>query len=151
MADIVATSIRTVHLVFAATWVGSVIFVTVGVLPVARDGDLDAAPTERVVVRLTNVSRLCAVVLLLTGGHLALVGYGVPGLTGSTAGYLVIAMVVLWLALTAVIEVAAARITDRLREKEVRSPARDYLPWFYAASGIAVVLLLDAGAIVALG
>jgi len=147
MVDAVSTAVRTVHLVFAATWVGSVLFVTFGVLPLARDGELDADPTRRILVRLTNVSRLCALVLLLTGGHLAATTYGVDGLTGTTAGYLVVAMVVLWLALAGLIEVAAARMTDELREKMVRSPARDYLPWFYAASTIAVLLLLDVGAI----
>jgi len=147
MVDAVSTAVRTVHLVFAATWVGSVLFVTFGVLPLARDGELDADPTRRILVRLTNVSRLCALVLLLTGGHMAATAYGVDGLTGTTAGYLVVAMVVLWLALAGLIEVAAARMTDEFREKMVRSPARDYLPWFYAASTIAVLLLLDVGAI----
>lgn len=145
------TAIRTVHLVFAATWVGSVLFVTFGVLPVARDGDLDADPTRRIVVRLTNVSRICALVLLVTGGHMAATAYGVDGLTGSTAGYLVVVMVVLWLALTGIVEVAAARITDELREKMVRTPAKDFLPWFYAASAVAVLLLLDVGAIALAG
>jgi hypothetical protein len=147
MVDAVSTAVRTVHLVFAATWVGSVLFVTFGVLPLARDGEMDADPTRRILVRLTNVSRLCALVLLLTGGHMAATAYGLDGLTGTTAGYLVVAMVVLWLALAGLIEVAAARMTDELREKMVRSPTRDFLPWFYGASVIAVLLLLDAGVI----
>lgn len=147
--SLVATAMRTLHLVFAATWVGSVLFVTFGVLPVARDGDLDAAPTERMIVRLTNVSRACALVLLLTGAHLAMTGYGIDGLTGGTAGYLVLAMVVLWAVLTGIVEMASARITDELQAKKVRSPARDFQTWFYAASTVAVLLLLDAGAIAA--
>lgn len=149
MVDGVTTALRTVHLIFAAAWVGSVLFVTFGLLPVARDGDLDAAPTQRILIRLINLSRICALVLLLTGGHLLMTVYGLDGMTATLAGHLVVGMVGLWIALIGVIEVSVARMTDELRAKKVRSPARAFRPWFYAASVIGVLALIDAGLITA--
>ncbi len=139
------TALRTIHLSFAALWVGAVLFVTLAVLPVARDGGLDAEPLTRLVGRLRTVSRASALVLLVTGGHLTATGYTVGRLVGTTRGHLVLAMVGLWFALAAVLEVGSSRLADELREKRVRAPARDALGWFRVASLLAVGLLVDAG------
>ncbi len=143
--SVVDTAVRTIHLSVAALWVGGVLFLTLVVLPVARDGDLNAAPLERMVGRLATVSRLSALALLLTGGHLAATGYTVDSLTGTTRGRLVVGMVVLWFVLAGLVEVGASRVRDGLREKRVRAPARDGLRWFGLASVVGVLLLLDAG------
>lgn len=145
----VDTAMRTIHLSVAALWVGGVLFVTLVVLPVARDGDMNAAPLERITGRLVTLSRLSAVVLLLTGGHLAGVGYTVETLTGTTRGYLVVAMVVLWLVLAGILEVSSSRLRGDLREKRVRAPARDALRWYAAASVVGLLLLVDAGLLTA--
>ncbi len=141
----VDTAMRTVHLSVGALWVGSVVFLTLVVLPVARDGGLDAAPLERMVGRLVTVSRLSALATVLTGSHLAGALYTADSLTGTTRGYLVIAMVALWFALAALVEVGASRLRDGLREKRVRAPARDGLTWFGVASLVGVLLLVNAG------
>jgi uncharacterized membrane protein len=143
--SVIDTTMRTTHLLFGAVWVGSVLFVTLSVLPLARDGDLNAAPVESVLGRLTTVSRTSALLLFLTGGHLAGTGYTVDSLTGSTRGHLVLGMVALWLVLAALVEVGAARATDGLKQKKVRSPARDALPFFRGASLAGVGLLVTAG------
>jgi uncharacterized membrane protein len=141
----VDAAVQTIHLLVGAFWVGSVVFVTVGVLPVARDGDANAAPVERMVRRLTTISRASAVLMLITGGHLAGVGYTVENLTGTTRGHLVIGMVILWLALAGLVEVGAARLTDGLQKKKVRAPARDSDRLFWLASITGALLLVDAG------
>lgn len=144
---LVDTAVRTVHLLVAALWVGAVVFVTVGVLPVARDGDVDAAPLERVIGRLTTTTRWSALVLLVTGGHLAGTNYTGESLVGTTPGRLVVVMVVLWVVMVGLVEAASSRLADALREKRVRAPARDYLRWYRAASLVGLLLLVDAGLI----
>lgn len=139
----------TLHLVFAAAWVGGVVFLTVAVLPLAREAELDPGSVEAMTGRLVWISRTSAVVLLLTGGHMAATRYTAESLTGTTAGNLVPAMVALWAALAGVIEVASSRLRERLREDYLREPARRYLPWFRVASLLGILLLVDAGAITA--
>lgn len=143
---------RIVHLVFAAVWAGSVVYVTLTVLPLARDGRFNAGPLEPLSDRLTTISRTSAVVLLLSGGHLAgsiytFDGDGGPSLFASTNGQLVVLMILLWLALAALVEVGAKRFESGLAEKKVREPARDALPLFRVASVVALALLVVAGLI----
>lgn len=144
---LVESAIRTVHLVFAAAWVGGVLFVTLAVLPLAREAELEPAPVSAMVGKLVWVSRASALVLLLTGGHLAASGYGDGRLTGTTSGHLVIGMVVLWAALAGVLEVASSRLQGELAEGYLRDPARTYLNWYRVASLIGIALLVDAGLI----
>lgn len=141
---------RIVHQIFAGIWAGSVVYVTLGVLPLARNGEFNAAPLESLSGRLTTLSRTSAVVLLVTGGHLAgaiytFDGDGGSSLFASTRGQLVIAMVLLWLALAALVEIGTTRFETGLEAKKVREPARDALPIFRAASLVAVGLLVVAG------
>jgi uncharacterized membrane protein len=145
----VQTAIRTVHLSVSALWVGAVLFVTLVVLPAARDGDLNAAPLERIVSRLVTLSRLSALVLLLSGGHLAATLYTAETLTSTTRGHLVLGMVALWFVLAGLVEVGSSRLQDALREKRVRAPARDALRLYGAASVVALLTLVDAGLLTA--
>ncbi len=140
----VDTAMNALHLLFAALWVGSVLFVTVGILPFARRGEFNAAPLESVVSRLRTVSRASVLVLLLTGGHLAGTGYTAETLFGSTRGHLVLAMVALWFVLAALVEVGSARLARGLAERKVREPAARARPFFLAASLVGVLLFVDA-------
>jgi uncharacterized membrane protein len=134
-----------VHLLVAGVWTGSVVFLTWAVLPTAIDGTANAEPLARVVGKLRWLSRGSAVALLLTGGHLAGTFYTVESLTGSTAGHLVLGMLALWLVLTGLVEVAGGKLVDGFEEKKVREPAREARPFLFAATGVAVLLLLDGG------
>jgi uncharacterized membrane protein len=141
----VDTAINAIHLVFAGLWAGSVLFVARGVLPAARSGDLDATPLGGLIGRFRTWSRLSSLALLLTGGHLAGTRYTAETLLGSTRGYLVVAMVVLWLVLTGLIEVGSGRLADGLDERKVREPARSATPLFTAATVAAIALLAIGG------
>jgi hypothetical protein len=134
-----------IHSLFAGLWTGSVLFVSLGILPLARDGNLNAAPLSRIAGILTTVSRVSAAVLLLTGGHMAAVRYTSESLLGSQGGYLVVAMVVLWLALMGTVEVGTSRLTDGAERDKVREPARRARRLFGAASVFAALLLINAG------
>jgi putative copper export protein len=144
---VVNTAMNALHLLFAALWVGSVLFVTIGILPFARSGEFNAAPLESVVSRLKIVSRTSVLVLLLTGGHLAGTGYTAETLFGSTRGHLVLAMVVLWFVLAALVEVGSGKLARGLGERKVREPAAQAWPFFLAASVVGVLLFVDAALI----
>ena len=139
-----------VHLLFAGLWSGSVLFVTLAVLPTAYSGDANAGPLATVTSRLKLVSRTSALLLLLTGGHLAVTFYPGTSLLDTTRGNLVLAMVALWFLLAALVEVGAGKLADGFAEKKVRTPARDARPFFLGASLVAVLLLFDAGTILGL-
>lgn len=144
---LVETAIRTVHLLFAAAWVGGVLFLTLGVLPLAREAEIEAAPVASMTGTLLWISRASAVALLLTGGHMAGTLYTVESLTGTTRGHLVLGMVALWLVLAALVEFAGNRMRAGLQEGYLRDPARSYTNWFRLASLVGILLLVDAGAI----
>jgi len=141
----VDTAVNAIHLVFAGVWAGSVLFVARGVMPAARNGELDAEPLRGLIGRFRTWSRVSALALFLTGGHLAGTRYTAETLLGTTRGYLVVAMVVLWLVLAALVEVGSGRLDDGLNERKVRDPARAATPLFTAAAVAAVALLAIGG------
>ncbi|MFB6111952.1 MAG: transporter [Halobacteriaceae archaeon] len=127
-----------VHLLVAAIWTGSVVFVAVGVIPTARMDGVGEAALRGALNRLTTISRGGSVLLLLTGGHLAAAQYTVDTLTGTTRGYLVVGMIVLWVLLTGLVEVGASKIIGSGKAAEGR-------PYILASGALAVLLLIDAG------
>lgn len=133
------------HSLFAGLWTGSVLFVTLAVLPLARDGKMNASPLETVAGKLTTVSRVSAFVLFATGSHMAAVRYTGESLTGTQGGYLVITMIVLWLSLIALVEVGTSRLTDGTERDKVREPARNAWRLFVVASVVAAGLLVTSG------
>ncbi|RQG91071.1 copper resistance protein CopD [Natrarchaeobius chitinivorans] len=139
---------QTAHLVFAAIWAGSVFYVAFVVLPLARDGAFNTTkPLEVISGKLTTISRVSAVVLLLTGGHLAGTRYTAESLVNSINGQLVLAMVALWLVLAALVEIGAKRFEAGLNGKKLREPAANVLGLYRTAALVAVALLVVAGAI----
>ncbi len=135
----------TLHLVFGGVWAGSVVFVTLGVLPTARDGTANAEPLRAVIERLRWVSRTSALVLFASGGHMAGQLYTVESLTGSPRGHLVLSMVALWLALAALVEIGSSKLAGGFDQMKVRQPARDARPFFLAGSVVAALLLVVGG------
>jgi predicted tellurium resistance membrane protein TerC len=142
---LVDTAVTTLHLLFAGVWTGAVVFVAWSVVPLAASGGLNADPLGAITDKLTLLSRASAVALLLTGGHLAVQGYSVESLTGSTRGYLVIAMVVLWLALMGLVEVAGSKLSDGTDDMKVREPAREAKPFLQGGTVVALLLLVNGG------
>ncbi|MFB6148910.1 MAG: CopD family protein [Halobacteriales archaeon] len=141
----IGTAMYAVHLLFAGLWAGGVAFVAWAILPAAKNGTLNARPLEAIAGKLTTLSRVSALVLLLTGGHLAMTVYGTTALLGSRRGHLVLSMVVLWFALTGLVEVGTSRLTEGTQRDKVRSPASDSQRFFQAAAVIGILLLVVGG------
>lgn len=138
------------HSLFAGLWTGGVLFVTLAVLPLAKDGSLNAAPLSAVAEKLTTLTRTSAVVLLLTGAYMGVArSYTVDSLTGSTSGYLVLSMVVLWLLLAGMVEVGTGKLRDGTDQNKVREPARESRRFLLAGSVFAALLLVNSGLIAA--
>lgn len=138
-----------VHLIFAGLWTGSVLFFVGAVLPLAREGELNAAPLSALTDRLTWITRISALLLLLTGGHIAAQRYTAETLTAGPGGHLVLTMVALWAVLAAVVEIGASRLQDGFARQKVREPARDNRYLYLFAAVVAVALLVDAGMLMA--
>ncbi|KAB1196827.1 MULTISPECIES: transporter [Haloferax] len=142
---LIDTVMATVHLLVGGLWTGSVLFFALAVLPTARSGEIRAGAFESIISRLTMGSRVAALLMFVTGGHLAGTRYTVGSLFGSGRGHLVLTMLVLWLGLTALVEVGQSRAKDGLAQKKVRTPAENAAPFYLGAALVAVLLLLDAG------
>jgi hypothetical protein len=142
---VVDTAMYTIHTAFAALWSGSVLFVVAAVLPLAMDGELEPDAFGSVVSKLQWVTRVSALLMLVSGGHLAGTGYTVGSLTGMTRGYLVLVMVALWLGLAAAVEIGSARAQRGIDERKIREPARNARPFYLGASLLAVGLLVVSG------
>lgn len=142
---VVDTAMYTVHTAFAALWAGSVLFVAAAVLPLAMDGELSPGAFGGVVSKLQWITRISAVLLFVTGGHLAGTLYTVGSLTGTPSGYLVLAMLALWLGLAAVVEIGSAKANRGIEAKKIRQPARDARPFYLLGAGFAVGLLITGG------
>ena len=142
---VVDTAMYTIHTAFAALWSGSVLFVVAAVLPLAMDGELEPDAFGSVVSKLQWVTRVSALLMLVSGGHLAGTGYTVGSLTGTTRGYLVLVMVALWLGLAAAVEIGSARAQRGIDERKIREPARNARPFYLGASLLAVGLLVVSG------
>jgi uncharacterized membrane protein len=142
---VVDTVAYTLHTAFAAIWAGSVLFVVAAVMPLAMDGDLSPAAFGSVVSKLRWTTRISALVTFVTGGHLAGTQYTVETLTGTTGGYLVVAMLTLWLGLAAVVEIGSAKAARGVENDKIRGPARDARPFYLIGVALAVGLLVVAG------
>ena len=146
----VDTAIFATHLIFAGLWSGSVMFTSYAVVPTALNGDLRPDALSSITGKLRTVSRASALLLLVTGGHLAATRYTAESLTATSRGYLVLAMVVLWFLLAGLTEVGASRFADGLAQQKIRQPAADARPFLLGASLVAALLLINAGAILGL-
>lgn len=138
-----------VHLGFAGLWAGGVAFVAWGVLPTALRGDISPGPLATLTEKLTTLSRASSLLLLVSGGYMAYV-IGGDAFQGTTKGVLVGLMVVLWLALTALCEMACARLRDGTDLEKVREPARE-AKFRLQAAAVAAVALLVLGGLLAAG
>lgn len=143
--DVINPVMWSLHVAFAILWTGSVLFVTLAVLPPALRGDIGSDALAAIVGRLRWTTRIAAIAFVVTGGHMAGTLYTFESLTGTGRGHLVVTMLVLWFLITGLVEVASSKLTSRLDVGKSREPASDAKPFFYGAAGLSVVLLGTAG------
>ena len=152
-----------VHVVSAAFWTGSVLYAAYSVFPTARAGDLSAAAFERHVDGLLQVTRWTGLALPVTGAYQLWVRYPLPRLIGTTAGHLVLGMLVLWGVMNGLLELGVYRMLTAGREPlgvgsymaegfvlgagrdvDVKRLADVGWPYVRVAVVLAVLLLVDA-------
>lgn len=143
--EIVEVTSYVLHSLFAGIWTGGVLLMALAVLPLAKDGTLNAAPLAAITGKLTTLSRVSALVLFLTGSHMAAARYTSETLTGTDGGYLVLSMLALWFLLAGTVEVGASKLRDGTERDKVREPAREAWVFFLVAAVLASLLLVTAG------
>lgn len=149
--SLIDSAMVVLHQLFAALWVGGVVFVALAVLPLARDGTIDPDTLDTIVDRFVTLSRTSAFFLLVSGSHL--IGNWYTGevitdlspLYTTGRGHLVLTMVTSWGVLAALVEISSSRLRDGLDRGKLREPARDALPWYRGAALVAVLVTLVAG------
>ena len=141
--SVLATTMVFLHNLFAMLWVGSVLFFTYAVLPSAREGSLGRDPLETLLDGLTTVTRVSALLLLLSGLLMGLNLYTVDRLLATTSGWLVIGKVVLWIALAGIIEAGAGKLRSDLDGGTLHTAVENTTSLFYVASGIAILSALS--------
>lgn len=140
--SVIDTTVVTIHNLFAALWIGSVLFVTYALVPAAREGNVRTATFRGVLEKLTTVTRVSALFLVLSGIYITVDLYTVERLTETTSGYLVIAKVVLWFGLAGVVEAAVGRLRTELNEQQLENAVETVSPLFYVASGLAILSIV---------
>jgi len=140
----VAVASHVLYALFLGLWAGTVLFVVLSVLPLARRGSLDAAPLRSLSSSLARVSRLSALVVLLAGLHVAFVRDIGDSLTG-TGGLLALVTLGPWLVLAGTVEIGMGRLREGTERDKVRAPARRSRRLFLVAGLAAVLLLVVAG------
>ena len=137
--------IQVAHVLFAGLWTGSLLFVVGAVLPASTAGSISAAAMTAITSRLVWLTRSSALVFITTGGHLAGTRYTGETLFSTGRGQLVVTMLVLWLALTALVEIGVKRFDRSVAAADVPT-AVDATRWIFLLAGVlAAALLVDAG------
>jgi len=142
--SVATTASYAVHMLTGAVWVGAIVFLAAGGLPLARDGSLGPAALGSLAGTLRTVSRVAAVLLLATGLHLGAVRYGLDGLN-TPNGHLVLTMAGLWFLTTGLVEAGTGTLVDGTDRDKVREPARDATRLLQAAAvGGSAILVVAA-------
>ncbi|WP_248910038.1 hypothetical protein [Halocatena marina] len=133
------------HVLVAGVWAGWTVFMAVLVVPAARDGRLRADALSWLTGRFTRFSQIAPIVMLLTGGYMASQGAITEAPLNSLQGQLVMTMIVLWLVLSGLSNVASRRLLASVESSGVEPAARSTAMIFYVAGGVALALLLVGG------
>jgi putative copper export protein len=134
------------HTVFAGAWVGAVVFTTWKVLPLAKESELEPAILQSAASGLSTFSRTSALVLPATGLWMAWTQYNeLAGLLVPPRGHVVLTMTALWLVMTGMTEVGAARIRDAASDGKVRTAGRDADTFLKVASVVGLLILVLGG------
>ncbi len=134
------TLMLSIHVFGAVIWVGGLAFVSWALLPAARAKE-GRALLAAALGRFQWVARACSLAMLLSGGHLIATSYPVRTWFSTQPGFAAFLMMVLWLVLTAVLEMSARP------RKALAGGGGDVgrlSAYYHAAMAVGVLLLLDA-------
>jgi uncharacterized membrane protein len=147
--SVIDSLIQVIHVLFGGLWTGSILFVVGAVLPASTAGGISSTAMAAMSTRLAWLTRLSALVFVTTGGHLAGTRYTAETLFGTGRGQLVVAMLVLWFILTALVEIGLKRLGGSAAAADVDTAVETTRPIFLAAGAVGLLLLVDAGLLAA--
>lgn len=152
---VVNTTMWVLHVVFSGLWTGSILFVVGFVMPAAYRGDIGVDLLGSALSKLQSLTRISAVVFLVTGGYLTVrlyTGYPptVDALLSTSSGRIVLWMFILWVVVTGLVEAGASKVHDGLEDHKLREPARNARRSFQAAA-VGTIFLLITGGLLAAG
>ena len=142
---LIDTAFSMLHVLFAGLWAGATVFYVWRIHPLLSDGEIGVAPAMTITTGLRWLTRIGAVVFVVTGGHMAAMDYGDGRLFSDPMGHAVLGMLALWLVVTGLLEAAIGRIQDALGEGKIRTAGRENETLVRAAAAFSVVLLLLGG------
>ncbi|AEN05120.1 hypothetical protein [Halolamina sp.] len=141
----VYTVFNAIHLLFAGLWAGATVFFAWRVQPLIATGDIGAVPTMAMGSGLRWLTRIGAVIFVVTGGHMAATRYGDGALFSTPRGHIVLAMLVLWLVTTGLVEMAMSKMEGELDNGRIQTAGKEIRTPLLAASVLLSVLLLLGG------
>ena len=139
---IIDTAFSMLHVLFAGIWAGTTVFYAWRIHPLLVDGDLGVTSAMSITTGLRWLTRIGAVVFVVTGGHMAGTGYQDGRLFSDPMGHAVLGMLALWLVVTGLLEVSIGKIQDALGEGKIQTAGREAQTLVRVAATFSVVLLL---------
>lgn len=140
--SILTTLAYAAHGIGAGVWVGAVALVAWRVVPLAADGELEPPTLTAAADGLSWLTRTNALLMPATGLWMAWVSYDrLAGLLVPPRGHTVLLMILLWLVMSAMVEVGAARIRRAADEGKVRTAGRASRRVLWGATLVGATLL----------
>lgn len=131
----VDTIARTVHVFAGGLLAGSIVFFTWAAIQTTNDGILGRMAVAGLAKHLTAISRFCAILLVLSGGYMAM---DAPFGSDPTYDGLVGAMILLWLVISALVEIGYSKLRGEAAFHDVST-------YYLLAAVSGVILLIDGG------
>ncbi|NHX36544.1 MULTISPECIES: hypothetical protein [Halolamina] len=142
---LIDTAFSMLHVLFAGVWAGTTVFYAWRIHPLLSEGDIDATSAIAITTGLRWLTRIGAVVFVVTGGHMAATGYGDGRLFSDPMGHAVLGMLALWLVVTGLLEMSIGKMQSHLGDGRIQTAGRETGTFVKAAATFSVVLLLIAG------
>jgi hypothetical protein len=142
---LIDTAFSMLHVLFAGLWAGTTVFYAWRIHPLLSDGDLGVTSAMSITTGLRWLTRIGAVVFVVTGGHMAATGYGDGRLFSDPTGHAVLAMLALWLVVTGLLEMSLGKVQTALGDGHVQTAGRENETLVRVAATLSVVLLLLGG------
>jgi hypothetical protein len=144
---IIDTAFSMLHVLFAGIWAGTTVFYAWRIHPLLSNGDIGVTSAMSITTGLRWLTRIGAVVFVVTGGHMAATTptYADGGLFSTSMGHAVLGMLALWLVVTGLLEASIGKIQDALGEGKIQTAGRENETLIRVAATFSVVLLLLGG------
>ena len=142
---LIDTAFGMLHVLFAGIWSGTTVFYAWRIHPLLSEGEIDATSAMSITTGLRWLTRIGAVVFVVTGGHMAGTGYGDGRLFSDPMGHAVLGMLTLWLVVTGLLEMAIGKMQPHLGDGRIQTAGRETETFIKVAATFSVVLLLLGG------